>query len=86
MITIAGVDFDYFMSRMIRYDEDKNLIRMNICARRTGETNADYFTVEIPGVNEHLERAFREVGWLNETPRQTEASTDRQVSSVSDQV
>lgn len=65
MITIAGVDFDYFMSRMIRYDEDKNLIRMNICARRTGETNMDYFTVEIPGVNEHLERAFREAGWLD---------------------
>lgn len=86
MITIAGVTFDYFMTQMTRYDEDANLIRMSICARRTGETNADYFTVEIPGVNEHLERAFREVGWLNETPRQTEANTDGQVSSVSDQV
>lgn len=65
MITIAGVTFDYFMTQATRYDEEANLIRMSICARRTGETNADYFTVEIPGVNEHLERAFREAGWLD---------------------
>ena len=65
MITIAGVDFDFFMTRMIRYDEENNIIRMSICARRKDQLTDEYFTVDIPGINDHLERVFREAGWLD---------------------
>lgn len=65
MITIAGVDFDFFMTRMIRYDEEANLIRMSVYARRKDQLTDEYLTINVPGINEHLERAFREAGWLD---------------------
>lgn len=65
MITIAGVDFEFFMTRMIRYDEENNLIRMSIYVRRKNQLTDEYFTVDVPGINDHLERAFREAGWLD---------------------
>lgn len=86
MITIAGVDFDFFMTRMIRYDEENNLIRMSVYVRRKDQLTDEYLTIDVPGINDHLERAFREAGWLNETPGQTEANTDRQVPPISDKV
>lgn len=65
MITIAGVDFEFFMTRMVRYDEEANLIRMSIYARRKDQLTDEYFTVDIPGINDHLSRTFREAGWLD---------------------
>ena len=62
MITIAGVDFEFFMTRMVRYDEEANLIRMSIYARRKDQLTDEYFTVDVPGINDHLERVFREAG------------------------
>lgn len=65
MITIAGVDFDFFMTRMIRYDEENNLIRMSVYVRRKDQLTDEYLTIDVPGINDHLERAFREAGWLD---------------------
>ena len=65
MITIAGVDFDFFMTRMIRYDEKNNLIRMSVYVRRKDQLTDEYLTIDVPGINDHLERAFREAGWLD---------------------
>ena len=65
MITIAGVYFDFFMTRMIRYDEEANLIRMSVYARRKDQLTDEYLTIDVPGINDHLERAFREAGWLD---------------------
>lgn len=65
MITIAGVDFDFFMTRMIRYDEENNLIRISVYVRRKDQLTDEYLTIDVPGINDHLERAFREAGWLD---------------------
>ena len=65
MITIAGVDFDFFMTRMIRYDEENNLIRISVYVRRKDQLTDEYLTIDVPGINDHLERDFREAGWLD---------------------
>ena len=51
---------DDAVDQCLEYDADDVTVTIG-----DKEYGRDYFTVEIPGVNEHLERAFREAGWLN---------------------
>ena len=65
MNNIVGVNFDYFMTRMVRYGEEENKLYMDINCRLKNEIADRSFTIEIPGINEFIKEAFKKEGIIN---------------------
>lgn len=64
-MNIAGVNFDYFMASMIRYEEEENKLCMHINCRLKNELANRSFTIEIPGINEFIKEAFKKEGIID---------------------
>lgn len=62
---IVGVDFDYFMTRSVLYDEEKNKLCMIVSCRTKKELKDRSFTIEIPGINECIKEAFKREGIID---------------------
>lgn len=65
-MNIVGVDFDYFMTRMVRYGEKENKLCMDVNCRLKTEIAERSFTIEIPGINEIIKEAFKKEGLIND--------------------
>ena len=65
-MNIVGVDFDYFMTRMVRYGEEENKLCMDVNCRLKNEIAERSFTIEIPGINEIIKEAFKKEGIIND--------------------
>ena len=65
-MNIVGVDFDYFMTRMVRYGEEENKLCMDVNCRLKTEIAERSFTIEIPGINEIIKEAFKKEGLIND--------------------
>lgn len=65
-MNIVGVDFDYFMTRMVRYGEEENKLCMDVNCRLKTEITERSFTIEIPGINEIIKEAFKKEGIIND--------------------
>ena len=64
-MTIVGVDFDYFMTRMVRYGEEENKLCMDVNCHLKTEIAERSFTIEIPGINEIIKEAFKKEGLID---------------------
>lgn len=65
-MNIVGVDFDYFMTRMVRYGKEENKLCMDVNCRLKTEIAERSFTIEIPGINEIIKEAFKKEGLIND--------------------
>ena len=65
-MNIVGVDFDYFITRMVRYGEEENKLCMDVNCRLKTEIAERSFTIEIPGINEIIKEAFKKEGLIND--------------------
>ena len=65
-MNIVGVDFDYFMTRMVRYGDEENKLCMDVNCRLKTEIAERSFTIEIPGINEIIKEAFKKEGLIND--------------------
>ena len=64
-MNIIGVDFDYFMTRLVRYGYEENKLCMDISCRLKDETIDRSFTIEIPKINEYIKEAFKKEGIID---------------------
>ena len=64
-MNIVGVDFDYFMTRMVRYGYEENKLCMDVNCRLKTEIAERSFTIEIPGINEIIKEAFKKEGLID---------------------
>ena len=64
-MNIVGVDFYYFMTRMVRYGEEEKKLFMDVNCRLKTEIAERSFTIEIPGINEIIKEAFKKEGLID---------------------
>ena len=62
---IGGIDFDYFITSKPRYSYLENKLLVDVQYRTKDSLINRHLTLEIPGINEHLDKAFKEEGLID---------------------
>lgn len=64
-MVIGGIDFEYFITSRPQYSYVDNRLVVDVQYRVKGSQINRHLTLEIPDINECLEKAFKEEGLIS---------------------